>query len=435
MLLEQAFLSHDFYEIMGLTPDATQVEVEEAFKNHAVDLDLRHPDESERIRAAERMLLLTQAFEILSNPIQRSRYDLQVLGRQNLPVKEKVDILFKEGIRAWRKHETDLALRYLKEVSHLYPHRALYRVHLAIAYAEKDWFTFTENELETALRLDPDFKFAKETIAKLLFKLPDKHRRWYHDRLMRQAATMAGGFVLLGVLIASGVVQNLGGEVWSRIADSAKSKPKAGSAKSAESELPEDMRKELAQQKQDAVPTSGSKIPFYDKDYRPEGRIFDYANREAKEKVFYPEQAMVVVTYTDGSILTYKPAELKGWKKHPSTDVPIMITGNNELIPSPTLTLKLPGNIDAKLDDPSFPAWMFPEYGIGTAPTDTGSPPATPASAGSTGVTNSVTQPAQTSMPVNVPIDVTPSYTPDNSPRQQNTPSSGGPLYNPYGGG
>ncbi len=435
MLLEQAYLSHDYYEVMGLTPDATQVEVEEAFKNHATGLDLRHPEPSERIQAAERMLLLTQAFETLSNPIQRSHYDIQMLGRQNLPVKEKVEILFKEGIRAWRKNETDLALRYLKEVSHLYPHRPLYRVHLAIAYAEKDWFTFTENELETALRLDPDFKFAKETVAKLLFKLPDKRRHWYHDKLMRQAASMAAGFVLLGVLLASGVLQNLTGELWAKVADSAKAKPKAGTQQSAEQELPEDMRKELAEKKA-VVPVMRSKLPFFDKNYRPEGRVFDYSHLEAKEKVFYPEQSMVVVTYSDGSVLTYKPTELTGWKKHPSSDVPIMITANNEMIPSPTLPLKMPGNLEAKLEDPNFPAWMFPEYGIDNAigATDPSAPSNTTAPAHLNTAPQPATAGTQAGSQADAPpvtLDTAPA-TPQTAPQQ---PQSGGGLYNPYGGG
>lgn len=427
MILEQAFLAHDFYETMGLAPEATQLEIEEAYKQISVQLDLRHPDESERIRAAETMLSLTQAFETLSNPIMRSRYDLQVLGRQNLPVTEKVDVLFKEGIRAWRKQETDLALRYLKEVSSLYPHRALYRVHLAIAYAEKDWFTFTESELETALRLDPDYKFAKETIAKLLFKLPDKKKRWYHDRLIRQIGPMAAAFVLVGVLIAAGVPQGLLGNLYNQIMNMGKAQPKQSDV---EKELPADMREELAQ-KNAMQADEKITIPFFESDYRPEGRVFDYGKLEAKEKVYYPDQKMVVVTYTDGSILTYKPAELKGWKKHRETDVPIMITNNNELIPSPTLPLKLPGNVDAKLDAPGFPAFFFPEYGVsaaegadtpaGGAAPDAGSPASTPAQPATTAQTGSTT-----TQPVQPP------------PASAQAPAQGGQApgsgYNPYGG-
>ncbi|PKL76875.1 MAG: hypothetical protein CVV27_08065 [Candidatus Melainabacteria bacterium HGW-Melainabacteria-1] len=418
MILEQAFLAdHDYYEILGLTADATQLEVEAAFKQLSAGLNLRHPDESERMRSAESMLMLTQAFETLSNPILRSHYDIQVLGRQNLPVNEKVDTLFKEGIRAWRKQETELALRYLKEVAHLYPHRPLYRVHLAIAYAEKDWYTFTESELETALRLDPDFKFAKETVAKLLFKMPDKRRRWYHDRLIRRIGPMAAGFVLLGVLIAAGIPQGLFGNLLATVMDSAKSKPKA---ENVEQQLPEDMRKELAQKQT----SEQIEIPFFESDYRPEGQVYDYDKLEAKEKVYYPDQKMVVITYSDGSILTYRPTELKGWKKHPKTGVPIMITANHEMIPSPPLALKLPGNVDANLSEPGFPIWLFPEYGKRDQTVEASANPdaasAAPASsAGSAG-------PGDTVLPTAAPDTAS-------APVPTEVPGSI-PAYNPYGG-
>lgn len=372
MILHEAFLTQDYYETMGLTPAATQIEVEEAFKQQSVNLNLRHPLAAERIKAAEQMLELTQAFEALSNPILRSHYDLQVIGRHNLPVNEKVDILFKEGIRAWRKQETDLALRYLKEVSHLYPHRALYRVHLAIAYAEKQWMSFTESELETALRLDPDFKFAKETVAKLLFKLPDKQSKWYNDKLLKQIGPLAAAFVLTGVLLAAGVPQGIMGNIQKYIDSNLHPPKKDAIEKKADDQLPEDMRKELDEKQKQQGSVAARQIPFFENGYKPEGRVFDYTKLEAKEKVFYPDQNMIVITYKDGSILTYKPAELKGWLKQDGQ--PVMVTANNELIPSPTLPLKLPGNVEAKMDQ--VPAWMFPEYGNG-AP-QTGTPAAEP---------------------------------------------------------
>lgn len=427
MRVNTAFLANqDYYEIMGLEADATQVELEDAFKQRSADLNLRHPDAQERIQAAELMLSLTQAFETLCNPVLRSQYDLQTLGRNNLPIKEKVDVLFKEGIRAWRKQETDLALRYLKEVSHLYPHRALYRVHLAIAYAEKDWFTFTESELETALRLDPDYKFAKETVAKILFKMPDKHqKRWYHDRLIRQMGPLAAGFVLTGVLIAAGVPQAIFGGFMANVVGTNKLKPKQ---ESVEQQLPADMRQELAE-KQATQDTQVKKIPFFEASYVPAGNHFDYSKQEAANKTYYPEQQMVVITYKDGSVLTYRPAELQGWKKQGET--PIMITSSNELIPSPTLPLKLPDNTDAKIGSADTPAWMFPEYEQtqeSTTNTDSGtstdlnaktSTPDTAAESDPTAVESSPDNSA--------PVETT--------PEPPHPPVSSAPLYNPYGGG
>ncbi|MBF2052413.1 MAG: J domain-containing protein [Candidatus Sericytochromatia bacterium] len=416
MLLEQTFLSeHDYYEVMGLSPEATVLDIEAAFKQQAAGLDLRHPNPETRMQAAEKMLILTQAYEALSDPMLRSHYDRQVLGRNQMPVTPQVDGLFKEGLRAWRKGETDMALRYLKEVANLYPHRSLYRVHLAIAYADKDWFAFTESELETALRLDPDSGFAKETVAKLLFKLPDKRRYWHQNPLNRQVAMLAAGFVGLAVLFASGLPQNLASGLIAKVTDATRIQSKQPAL---EDRLPEDMRKELAKKQT----TQQREIPFFESDYKPEGKTYDYTKLEAKSKVFYPEQQMVVLTYKDGSILTYKPASIKGWQKR--GELPVIITENNELIPSPTsLPVLMPDMKPANLEAADFPAWMFPEYGIA----------ATPPSSVPSGNDTSPAEPADSTTDTNTDTAAEPpaSSPPAETPTAQPASPTGG--YNPYG--
>lgn len=360
MLLDQAILADvDYYEVLGLTPEATVLDIEAAFKEKSAGLNLRHPDENERVAAAEQMLTLTQAYETLSDAMLRSHYDRNLLGRQNLPIKDQVENLFKEGIRAYRQRQTDTALRLLKEVTRLYPHRPLYRVHLAIAYSDKQWQSFTESELETALRLDPDFRFAKETIAKLLFKLPDRQNHWYKKKLNQQVIGLTAALVFSGALIAAGVPQQIFSSIYHRVLDSTVAKPQ-NKEEAMLKELPADLRAELSQKDQSP---QRFEIPYKKADFVPEGKSFDYSNLEAKTKVYYPEQKMVVLTYTDGSILTYRPQDLVGWKR--SGDMPIMITSHNELIPSPdSLPLKHPDMTDVDTSDAAFPWWMFPEYGI-----------------------------------------------------------------------
>ena len=61
MILQDAFLTeHDYYEIMGLSASATQLEVEEAFKQLSGRLNLRHPIEEQRVHDAEQMLTLVE---------------------------------------------------------------------------------------------------------------------------------------------------------------------------------------------------------------------------------------------------------------------------------------------------------------------------------------------------------------------------------------
>lgn len=368
MLLDQAFLTDpNYYELLQLEPSATHSDVQKAFQEESMALNLKSADGEVRLQAAEKMLQLTRAYETLSDPMMRARYDLQTLGRVNAPSQERIEVLFKEGIRAWKRSETDLALRYLKEVASLYPHRPLYRVHLAIAYADKKWYNFTETELETALRLDPDYKFAKETIARLLFKVPDRQQRWYQSRLNQQVALMAVGLVGLAVFIASGIpggaIQKLAGG-WGE--------EKALDAKALEAQLPEDMKKVLSENT-----VAVTQIPYFPADYKPAGEVFDYTSLEAVNKAYYAAQNTVAITYKDGSVLTYKPAKLKGWKK--VGNMPIMITANNELIPSPSsLPLKTGDGQPIDINAFDFPQPYFPEYFDAPVAPAAASKPSTP---------------------------------------------------------
>lgn len=440
MRFEQSYYAeNDYYALMGLTPEASSVQVVEAFQEQSADLNLNHPDQKERVRSAEKMLGLTQAYEVLNDPIQRSHYDLRQLGRKNLPVSAQVDALFKEAVKAYRQHQIEMALRYFKEISMLYPHRPLYRVHLAIAYAEKNWMSFAESELETALRLDPNYLFAKETVAHLLFKLPDKKNPVGGNPLNRQVALLAAGFVGLSVLLASGLPQQLLGGVFGRLNQATqemldpmkeaarKAGKKIHDDREINSQLPQDMVQDMEQKKQ-ANASQPVEIPDLGSDFKPEGQVYDYRKQKAKSKVFYPDQGVVVVTYEDGSILTYKPSELKGWKQDAETNQAVMVTRDNELIPAPSsVPLKMPDGSPVDIQAAGFPAHLFPEYATpenGKRSQNTGASTRTPDSAVQPPPVNTGTS-TQT-QPVTPPISQ-----PGTQPATQNK----GQPYSPYGAG
>lgn len=365
----KASTNRELYALLDLDASATSVDIQTAFERLSLDIDLHHAQEHVRMQSAEKLLAITEAYEILSDPIRRSQYDIKLYGRRNLPGNTRVDNLFREGVKAYRAHKTDLALRYFKEIVNLFPHRSLYRVHLAIAYADKNWMAFTESELQTALRLDTEDQFAKESVAKLLFKLPDKTLFLFGNRMYRQVALISTGLIVLSVVIIAGVPQRLMANVMAKISSAEKSvnqtlrnrQEKENPDAELEEQLPDDLKQELKNKKDT---TSEVKIPKLADDYALTGHVYDYTKQIPKQKTYYPDQQVVVVAFEDGSILTYRPAELKGWREDPQSKQVVVVTKDNEIIPSPAdLPLLMPNQTPFDRSAPDFPKHLFPEYG------------------------------------------------------------------------
>ena len=167
--LQALVLEPDHYSRLGVPPEALDKEISKRFTEASQGLHLNSLSDGLRFDAAERLLVLTQSYELLSNPIERSHYDIRRFGREDLPLHPDVQEQFKAGLAAYRKHKLELALAHFKKAVEYYPHRPLFRIHLANIYYEKKWYSNVENELETALKLDPEDRFAKETIARLIF--------------------------------------------------------------------------------------------------------------------------------------------------------------------------------------------------------------------------------------------------------------------------
>lgn len=65
-------LHSDHYQTLGLTPDATQKEIKQAYRRLAKEY---HPDRSEDNNSHETIIAINAAYEVLSNPTLRASYD------------------------------------------------------------------------------------------------------------------------------------------------------------------------------------------------------------------------------------------------------------------------------------------------------------------------------------------------------------------------
>jgi len=63
-----------YYEILGVSPDATEDEIERAYQERVKDT---HPDHNDDPNAAQQFMQVQEAYQILGNEEQRRRYDEQ----------------------------------------------------------------------------------------------------------------------------------------------------------------------------------------------------------------------------------------------------------------------------------------------------------------------------------------------------------------------
>jgi len=62
----------DYYEVLGVSKDATQDEIKRAYRKLALKF---HPDRNKEAGAAEKFAECSEAYEVLSDKDKRQRYD------------------------------------------------------------------------------------------------------------------------------------------------------------------------------------------------------------------------------------------------------------------------------------------------------------------------------------------------------------------------
>ncbi|MFN8674215.1 MAG: DnaJ domain-containing protein [Candidatus Sericytochromatia bacterium] len=359
------FVEKGYYEILEVSHYATTIEIQRAFERLCEEkIDIENEDIKVRKNSAEELYILTKAYEVLTDPIERLNYD-QMVFPDKVPNNSGVDTIFKEGLRNFKAKDIDSAIRFFKECVYLSPHKSLYRVHLAISYNEKGWRDYAEKELRMSLRLDPNNEFAQEAVAKILFNLSDKKKiPFLKNQLYVETTAIA-----LVLLVSFG-----GWYVWKtklkniQFFTSKKENITQEKMSELKSKLPDDFKQ--------AINTSNSKrtnftklenkieVKKLDSTFRPNGQIYDYTKQKPVKKTYYKDQGLVMIEYESGNVLSYKVTDLVGWKIDSEIQKPVVITKTNEIIPiSNDIPITLSDGTTLYPDDKNFPSNIFPEYG------------------------------------------------------------------------
>jgi molecular chaperone DnaJ len=214
------------YDTLGVQRDASEQEIRTAFRRLSMD---HHPDRfsgEKREAAEQRFQAITEAFNVLSRPENRERYDRDLAQRSGGASGNQIDAreiarrLAARGAESLRAgkvqeavdqlkaavdHDPDFdranyflglalsrvrgrerdALRHLERAAGAEPHNAVYKAHAAAAALAAGMASRAERLAQDALALDPTSDKAKSVLASIRAEA-DSKRDGLFGRLRRK---------------------------------------------------------------------------------------------------------------------------------------------------------------------------------------------------------------------------------------------------------
>jgi curved DNA-binding protein CbpA len=183
------------YEVLELTPDATPSQIKNAYYAMArrYHPDRFHLKSGTKLHAEISTLFarITQVYEILTNPERRATYDLalarakkvesaknqedqhsDVFDEESTAEPAQADQYFREGFGALEQGRIDSAMKHLATAVRLAPQVANYRAYYGRALAaDINTRRLAENEIQIAVKLEPENTLYRTMLAELYFDL------------------------------------------------------------------------------------------------------------------------------------------------------------------------------------------------------------------------------------------------------------------------
>jgi curved DNA-binding protein CbpA len=149
-------MARDFYSVLALPRNATEDQIRKRFRELA---RLRHPDRfqgAEKEAAETEFQEVTQAFNVLSDPERRRRYDSELARPSESDPRQMCRVYLQRGIKAYKEKSYLDAADNFDRATKAEPGNAQAWQHLALACSQQtNWLPQAVAAIEHACELEP----------------------------------------------------------------------------------------------------------------------------------------------------------------------------------------------------------------------------------------------------------------------------------------